>query len=70
MVTAPSSKLPKNCSLTMDAAFVPSEFVVKQLVSYKVTLEIGPSITPLGKLLAKLILSVVVIYCLDDILLG
>jgi hypothetical protein len=51
----------------MDAAFVPSEIVVKHFVSHKFTLEIGPSITALGRPLAKLILAAVVIYCVGDI---
>ena len=46
----------------MDAAFVPSEIVVKHFVSHKFTLEIGPSITALGRPITKLILGVVVIY--------
>jgi hypothetical protein len=54
----------------MDAAFVPSEIVVKHFVSHKFTLEIGPSITALGKPLTKLILGVVVIYCVCDIARG
>jgi hypothetical protein len=51
----------------MDPAFIPSEIVVKHFVSHKFTLEIGPSVTALGKPLAKLILSAVVIYCVSDI---
>jgi hypothetical protein len=54
----------------MDPAFVPSEIVVKHFVSHKFTLEIGPSITALGRLLAKLILATVVIYCVGDIVRG
>jgi hypothetical protein len=54
----------------MDAAFVPSEIVVKHFVSHKFTLEIGPSITALGRPLAKLILGVVVIYCVGGIAQG
>jgi hypothetical protein len=54
----------------MDAAFVPSEIVVKHFVSHKFTLEIGPSITALGRPLAKLIFGVVVIYCVGDIVRG
>ena len=51
----------------MDAAFVPSEIVVKHFVSHKFTLEIGPSITALGRPLAKLLLGALVIYCVGDI---
>ncbi len=54
----------------MDAAFVPSEIVVKHFVSHKFTLEIGPSITALGPPVAKLILGVVVIYCVGGIVRG
>jgi hypothetical protein len=54
----------------MDAAFVPSEIVVKHFVSHKFTLEFGPSITALGRPLAKLILATVVIYCVGDIVRG
>jgi hypothetical protein len=54
----------------MDPAFIPSEIVVKHFVSHKFTLEIGPSITALGKPLTKLILTAVVIYCVGDILRG
>jgi hypothetical protein len=54
----------------MDAAFVPSEIVVKHFVSHKFTLDIGPSITALGRPLAKLIIGVVVIYCVGDIVRG
>jgi hypothetical protein len=54
----------------MDPAFLPSEIVVKHFVSHKFTLEIGPSLTAVGKPLAKLILSAVVIYCVGDIVRG
>ena len=50
----------------MDAAFVPSEVVVKHFVSHKFTLELGPSIASLGKPIRDLILGVVAIYCVTS----
>jgi len=54
----------------MDPSFVPSEIIIKHIVSHKFTLEIGPSITGLAKPVGKLILCAVVIYCLGDIVRG
>ncbi len=54
----------------MDAAFIPSEVVVKHFVSHKFTLELGPSITSLGKPIRNVILAAVVIYCVGDIVRG
>ncbi|KAH6712588.1 hypothetical protein BKA61DRAFT_87310 [Leptodontidium sp. MPI-SDFR-AT-0119] len=54
----------------MDAAFIPSEVVVKHFVSHTFTLELGPSITSLGRPIRNVILSAVVIYCIGDILRG
>ncbi|KAH7419621.1 hypothetical protein BKA64DRAFT_21860 [Cadophora sp. MPI-SDFR-AT-0126] len=54
----------------MDAAFIPSEVVVKHFVSHKFTLELGPSITNLGRPIRNVILAAVVIYCIGDIVRG
>lgn len=54
----------------MDAAFVPSQVVVKHFVSHTFTLELGPSITALGKPIRNVILAAVVIYCISDIVRG
>lgn len=54
----------------MDAAFVPSELVVKHFVTHKFVLELGPSITNLGRPFSKVILIAIGIYCLSDIVRG
>jgi hypothetical protein len=53
--------------IIMDAAFVPSELVVKHYVSHKFTLELGESITSLGKPIRNLVIAVAVIYCVRDL---
>jgi hypothetical protein len=55
---------------TMDASFVPSEVVVKHYVSHKFTLELGDSITRLGKPIRNILIAVAVIYCVRDIVCG
>jgi hypothetical protein len=54
----------------MDAAFIPSEIVVKHFVQHKFTLEFGPSITNLGKGVRNVILAGIVIYAIGDIVRG
>lgn len=54
----------------MDSAFVPSEIAVRHLVNHKVTLELGTSITSLGKPIRNVLIAVVVIYCVTDIVRG
>jgi hypothetical protein len=51
----------------MDAAFAPSELVVKHYVHHKFTLELGPSIISLGKPIRNVLIAAVVIYCVRDI---
>lgn len=51
----------------MDPAFLPSELVVKHFVTHKFVLELGPSITSLGKPIRNVILLAVGIYCIGDI---
>lgn len=50
--------------------FIPSEVVVKQLVTHKFTLELGDSITRLGKPIRNLIIAVAVVYCVHDLVRG
>lgn len=45
----------------MDSTFVPAELTIKHLVNHRFTLEIGPSITSLGKGIRNLIIAVLVI---------
>ena len=52
---------------TMDAAFIPSEVVIKHYVSHKFTLELGDSITRLGKPIRNIIIAVAALYCVRDI---
>lgn len=51
----------------MDSGFLPSEVVVKHFVSHKFTLELGPSITNLGKPIRNVLLVAVLVYCARDI---
>lgn len=51
----------------MDAAFLPSEIVVKHYVSHKFTLEIGESITNLGRPFRLFLLTGLAIYCVSDL---
>ena len=51
----------------MDPAFLPSTLVVKHFVSHTFTLEIGDSITRLGKPIRNLLITVAVIYCVRDL---
>lgn len=56
--------------LVMDAAFMPSEIVVKHFVHHKFTLELGPSIISLGRGVRNVILAGIVIYVVGDIVRG
>lgn len=47
--------------------FIPAEVVVKHFVSHKFTLEIGESITSLGKPIRNLLITAAVIYCVHDL---
>jgi hypothetical protein len=51
----------------MDSGFVPSEIVVRHFVSHKFTLELGPSITSLGKPIRTALFVAIVIFCAGDI---
>lgn len=51
----------------MDAAFIPSEVVVKQFVHHKFTFEFGPSVIALGKPIRNILIGAAVIYCLKDL---
>ncbi len=51
----------------MDAAFVPSEVVIRHFVSHKFTIEFGPSVLSLGKPIRHFILWALVIYSVGDI---
>jgi hypothetical protein len=52
----------------MDSGLVPSEIVVKHFVSHKFILEIGPSITCLGRPIRNLLIGAAVIYCAQQAL--
>ena len=52
----------------MDAAFMPTEIAVKHFVHHKFTLDLGPSITSLGKPIRNFVFGALVIYCVSDIL--
>ena len=54
----------------MDAAFVPSEVVVKHFVHHKFTFELGPSVIALGKPIRSILIGAVVIYCLKGLVQG
>jgi hypothetical protein len=60
------STLPEH-EKTMDAAFVPSEVVVKHFVHHKFTFELGPSVIALGKPIRYVLIGAAVIYCLKDL---
>lgn len=47
----------------MDPSFLPAELTIKHLVNHRFTLELGPSITTLGRGVRNLIIAVVVIKC-------
>lgn len=47
----------------MDNAFVPSEIVVKHLVTHRFILEFGPSVLELGRPIRRLLIGAAVIYC-------
>jgi hypothetical protein len=51
----------------MDSGFVPSEIAVRHFVSHSFTLELGPSITNLGKPIRNALFGAIVIYCVGDI---
>ena len=51
----------------MDAAFVPSEVIVKHFIHHKFTLELGPSIIALGKPIRSILIGAALIYCLKDL---
>jgi hypothetical protein len=46
----------------MDAAFLPQEVVVKTVVNHKFTLELGPSITSLGRPIRNFFIGVAAVY--------
>jgi hypothetical protein len=52
----------------MDAAFMPSEVVVKHFANHKLTLELGPSLISLGKPLRNLLIGGAAIYLVGRIL--
>ena len=61
----------------MDAAFVPSEILVKHILglnfgsspaNHKITIELGSSITSLGKPIRNLFIGGLAIYCLTTII--
>jgi hypothetical protein len=52
----------------MDSAFVPSEIAVRHFVDHKLTVELGPSITSLGKGIRNTIITIVVIKCSFELL--
>ncbi len=54
----------------MDAAFVPSEVVIRHSVSHKFTIEFGPSILGLGKPIRNFILCALVLYSVGNIVRG
>ena len=47
----------------MDAAFVPTEIVVKHTVAHTFKIEFGPTITNLGKPIRHLLIGAAVLYC-------
>jgi hypothetical protein len=49
----------------MDAAFMPTELAVAH--THKITLELGPSITALGKPIRNLLIGAAVIYCMTGL---
>jgi hypothetical protein len=56
----------------MDAAFLPTELVVKHSVNHSVNhkfvIEFGPSIIRLGKPIRNLVFAAIGLYCLTDLL--
>jgi len=61
----------------MDAAFLPSELILKHFLSlnfgsapvnHKITIELGSSITSLGKPIRNLFIGGLAIYCLTTII--
>lgn len=54
----------------MDSAFVPSKIVVEHFVTHKFTVEIGPSITSLGKPIRNLLIGAVILLSVTGIVRG
>jgi len=61
----------------MDAAFLPSEILVKHILglnfgpspaNHKITIELGTSITSLGRPIRNLLIGGLAIYCLKSII--
>jgi hypothetical protein len=53
----------------MDAAFVPSEITIRHIVSHKLTLELGPSITQLGKPIRNVLFAVAAVWVVMKVVL-
>jgi hypothetical protein len=51
----------------MDAAFVPSQLVVKHYVSHTFTLELGPSIIALGKPIRNILYGAAILFCITGL---
>lgn len=47
----------------MDSSILPTELAVRHFVYHKFTLELGPSITSLGKTARNTLIAIVVIKC-------
>jgi hypothetical protein len=51
----------------MDSSFLTTELTVRHFVNHKFTLELGPSITSLGKAVRNTLIAIVVIKCSFDL---
>lgn len=62
--------VPKSKQRVMDAAFTPSEVVVKHFIHHQFTFELGPSVLALGKPIRNFLIGAAVLYCLKDLVRG
>lgn len=51
----------------MDAAFVPTEIAVRHFVQHKFIIELGPTVTALGKPIRNALLAALLIKCSFDL---